>query len=319
VLSAALQAHGYALEAVGDMENAISAWRESELILRNSDDLPNAHLVALELDRLLGDATSAAERQAWFEERGLMNAVLIARRYFPLLAASQTRPRPLETQPASQLQVLGQIRIMQDQQVQPVRGHKRQELLAFLLEQRIAGHQEVNKLDLIDVLYAETDEAQASANLRQSVSTIRAQFGTDVIQTLGNSYSLGEIDSDAETFLRTGDTSLWRGAYLEGEASSVADGIARENLHLALLGQAQTILKSDPDEALRVGKILIAFDVFNLEHLELCVRALQLRNNHKSLNRLYADARNQLLEVAEHIPERWQDFLADRTTNPNVV
>ena len=211
------------------------------------------------------------------------------------------------------------MRILRDQEAQPVRGRKRQELLAFLLEQRIAGHQEVSKLDLIDALYPDTDETQANANLKETVRAIRAQFGTDVIQTQGNSYSLGEIGSDAETFLHTGDTSLWRGAHLEGEALFETDGFARENLHLALLGQAQTILETNPEETLRVGKILLAFDVFNLEHLELCVRALQLRNNHKSLNRLYTDTRNQLLEVAESIPERWQDFLADRAANTSVV
>jgi DNA-binding SARP family transcriptional activator len=278
------------------------------------------YILDVEVARLAQETELAHAALQWFEERKMYHYSNRVKHFFPELSTRTIEPvKNTTSNSTSRLEVLGPMRILRDQQAQPVRGRKRQELLAFLLEQRIAGHQEVSKLDLIDALYPDTDETQANANLKETVRAIRAQFGTDVIQTQGNSYSLGEIGSDAETFLRTGDTSLWRGAYLEGEALFETDGFARENLHVALLGQAQTILETNPEETLRVGKILLVFDVFNLEHLELCVRALQLRNNHKSLNRLYADARNQLLEVAEHIPERWQDFLADRAANTSVV
>jgi tetratricopeptide (TPR) repeat protein len=308
------------LERQGQPAQALEQYRLARQACVQAKRKAVEYILDVEVARLSQDTELARVALGWFEEREMHHYSNRIKGFFPQLNTHTSPPKNNTTSKSStRLEVLGPMRIVRDQQAQTVRGHKRQELLAFLLEHRIAGHQEVNKLDLIDALYPDTDETQANANLKESVRAIRAQFGTDVIQTQANSYSLGEIDSDAETFLRTAESNLWRGAYLEGEALSVGDGIAREHLHLALLGQAQAILETNSEEALRVGKILLAFDVFNLEHLEVCVRALQLRNNHKSLNRLYAETRNQLLEVAEEIPERWQDFLAARVANTGVV
>jgi hypothetical protein len=51
-------------------------------------------------------------------------------------------------------------------------------------------------------------------------------------------------------------------------------------------------------------------DSYNLHYLALTLRALQRSNNHKTLKRVYAQARATLLEVAEELPEHWADFLA---------
>jgi tetratricopeptide (TPR) repeat protein len=311
VLADALQAHGHALEAVGDAQGAVLSWRESEVISRETGDLTNAHLAGLEADRIANDAASAFDRHAWFEERGLMNGANIARRYFPQLSANQPAhtPEPLETKTTLRLEALGIMQFSLQGKPEPVRGRKRQELLVLLLEARIAGRTEVGKLELLDALYPDSAEDQAGNSLKETVRTTRSNLGADVIQTTQTGYALGAVTSDAEDFLKSGRTSLWRGAYLDGLTLETRDDTVRESLHLALFTAAMTTLETDAREAARVGRILLDFDGYNLDYLELCVRALRGSSNHKSLTRLYAEARERLLEVGEIIPERWQDFL----------
>lgn len=53
---------------------------------------------------------------------------------------------------AVMLEVLGPVRLTNGS-IKPVRGRKRQALLAYLLESRIAGKPEVSKIELIDALH----------------------------------------------------------------------------------------------------------------------------------------------------------------------
>ncbi len=311
VLADALLAHGYALEATLNPQGAVLAWRESEAISRESGDLNNAHLAGLEADRITDDVASARVRSAWFEERGLKNGVRMVHRSFPQLLEGESRsvaPK-LEVKSGSRMAVLGSIQFSLRDQPEPVRGRKRQELLVLLLEARIAGRTEISKLELLDSLYPNSDEDQANSALKETVRTTRASLSADVIQTTQNGYALGKVTSDAEDFLRTGDVRLWRGTYLDGLTFESRDQAVSESLYLALFSAGLNVLEADPREAARVGRILLEFDSYNLDYLELCVKALQATSNHKSLTRLYADARERLLEVGEIIPERWQGFL----------
>ncbi len=311
VLADALLAHGHALEATLNPQGAVLAWRESEAISHESGDLTNAHLAGLEADRITNDVTSARVRAAWFEERGLMNGANIARRYFPRLATNQPppTPEPLETKSTPRLEVLGTIQFSAQGKPEAVRGRKRQELLALLLEARVSGRNELGKLELLDALYPDAIEDQARSTLQETVRATRSSLGADVIVTTANGYALGAVASDAEEFLKSGDTKLWRGAYLDGLTLETRDETVRESLHLALFAAATAALETDAREAARVGRLLLEFDSYNLEYLELCVKALRATSNHKSLTRLYTDARDRLSEVGEVIPERWQDFL----------
>jgi hypothetical protein len=304
------KAQAHLQELLGALEHAKSLFAEAIPLANAVHDQLNAQKLGLELDRLNNNPAGAQQRLEWFEGKGFLAAAAVTRGYFPQLLADGSKDQTSHS-PTRRLEVLGSMQVASDTS-EPIRGRKRQELLALLLETRMAGRNEIGRLQLLDALYPDDDEDQANSSLKQAIRTVRASFGAEVIQTTSNGYALGEIGSDAEAFLQTGDTRLWRGQYLAGDLESHDDGI-RENLHLALLKNAQRILESDPEEALRVGKILMAFDAYNLEHLEVCVRALQLRNNHKSLNRLYSEARAGLLEVAEVIPERWQDFLKSRS------
>jgi tetratricopeptide (TPR) repeat protein len=308
-LADALWAHGHALEAVGDAQSAVLAWRKSETISRETGDLSAAHLVGLEADRIADDRTSAFDREAWFAERGLMNGAKIARRYFPQRPTNQPLPTRQEPKGLPRLEVLGSIQFSFEGKPKPVRGRKRQELLARLLEARVTGRAEANKLELLDALYPDSDEDQAVSALKETVRTTRLSLSADAIRTTAHGYALGAITSDTEDFFKTGDTHLWRSAYLEGLTLESRDDTVRESLHLALFSAAMIALEIDAREAARVGRILLEFDPYNLDFLALCLRALRATNNHKSLTRLYADTQERLLEVGEIIPKHWQDFL----------
>ncbi len=315
VLADALLAHGYALEATLNPQGAVLAWRESETISRESGDLTNAHLAGLETDRITDDVASARVRSAWFEERGLKNGVRMVHRSFPQLLESESRSvaQVLEAKSGARMAVLGPMQFWFQGQSQAVRGRKRQELLALLLETRVSGRNELGKLELLDALYPDSAEDQAASALKETVRNARSSLGADVIQTTQNGYALGAVTSDAEEFLKTGNTHLWRGTYLDGLTLETRDDTVRELLHLALFSAAMNVLETDAREAARVGRLLLEFDPYNLEFLELCVEAFRATSNHKSLTRLYAEARERLFEVGEIIPERWQDFLERAT------
>ena len=68
----------------------------------------------------------------------------------------------------------------------------------------------------MDALYPDTDETAAKAILKQQIYLLRNQLGSQAIQTTASGYALGALETDVEHFLKTGDSTLFRGAYLDG-------------------------------------------------------------------------------------------------------
>jgi tetratricopeptide (TPR) repeat protein len=310
-------AKALAHEALGEHELALNKLRklESKLLEQNLTD--PAQEVGLEIDRLLGDATSAASRLEWFEMHGLKNMSHIARRYFPELA-TDTTPKsssPLEQHLQPRLEVLGTLQVSLEGAVTPVRGRKRQELLALLLEARISGRGEISKLELIDKLYPEADELQSNAGLRDVIYQLRSNLGNEAIITTTGGYALGNLSSDLEEFLKHGDTRLWRGTYLAGLTFSGSDTVC-ESVYLALRSRAEALLETDPVETTRVGRLLCEADPYDLEAVRLTLMGLRLGGNHRSLSRVYEGARTRFLEIGETLPAVWQDFLTPVGANP---
>jgi tetratricopeptide (TPR) repeat protein len=267
----------------------------------------HVNLAGLDLDRLHNDSESARGRLDWFRERGMINAVSSGLRLFPELASNAIETHP-EPRAGAQLQVLGPMQLLIAGKPEPVRGGKRKELFVLLLEARILGRSEVSRLNLFDTLYPATNESQASAALSSLVYQLRKLFGPNVVVSSEAGYALGGITSDAEAFLETGNTRLWRGEYLEGGDRSVGETV-RETLHLALQTCAETLLETDPNEVVRVGRLLCSADPYDLESLRLTLQALRDSGNHKGLKSTYARARTDLLEIGEILPNRWADFL----------
>lgn len=306
-----LWAQARAQAGLGNVPAARLALREALAAAREQHAALEEHKVRLDLARLEGDVEAAREALRWFEERGLRHGATLARLAFPALAGP-TAPASAPPAPGLHLEVLGPVRFAGI----PVRGRKRRELLGALLEARVAGRTEVGRLELLDALYptehGSEDDVRASASLKELIHAVRDSMGAAAILTTPSGYALGAgVTSDLEAFLRSGDTRLWRGAYLEGQTSTL-DAV-REGAHLALRAHAERGLLSDPHEAARVGRLLLDADPYDLQALTLTVRALRAANNHKTLARVYAQARAYLQDVGESLPQRWQDFLKGRS------
>ena len=300
---------GLAFEAT---DQSTKALEQLEVALQTAltHQMPlEAYKVSLEIARVKGDAVGAAQCLEWFVTHGLQNGANIARRYFPTLeqqteVASTLR---LEGQPPLRLEILGQIRMRFSGFGQAVRGRKRQELLVQLLEARLQGRAEVSSSALCDALYPDVHESEAAGALKQVVFKLRVSYGAGAIITTAQGYALGAITSDAEDFLATGDTRLWRGA-----PSTLSDATL-ELLTLALQTRAAALLGADLTEAVRAARMLMELTPYDLHALTLLCMALHAAGNHRSLKRVYESARDQWLEIGEVLPEHWQEFLAAQT------
>jgi hypothetical protein len=298
----AATAKATALRSLCDQDGAKLEFTKAESLARETGLHLFAQKVGLELDHLNDDIEGARTRMEWFEERGLLNGVNIAKRYFPELADAKEIPQQTSS---VRLEVLGTFQVT-EKTTTPVRGRKRQELLALLLEARVSGRSEVSRLSLLDALYNDEDELKASASLKNLVHSLRETFSESFVTTTNTGYALGSCSSDAELFLQGGDTSLWRGTYLEGLD---LESNVRDSLYTGLFEKAKPLVEHDAKEAARVSSILSQAEPYNREYLKLYLTALRFSKNHGKLTRHYQDARERLLEVGEILPETWQNFL----------
>lgn len=296
---------GLALERLGQATEALEQLSEAVGQMRELGFEPFAHRLALEMDRIKGDRKSAERRIPRFEAMGNLNWANIARRYFP---QSETTPAP-QAPPGLELCVLGTLQIKVEDVPVDYGARKGKELLALLLEARLTGHKEVNQLDLYDALYPDMDETKAASALKQLVYRLRIALGAASITRTAEGYALGSVRSDAEAFLQTGDTQLWRGPYLEGLGQGW-DVAVSDSLYHALRSRAQELLESEPEEVLRLARLLLEADPYDREALALGVRSLQATGNISGLERFYRQGLERFAEVGERLPQAWSDFLA---------
>jgi tetratricopeptide (TPR) repeat protein len=306
MLAFAQVTRAHALLDLGDKPAGILALQEAMSAFQSIEKPRIVQALEIELLALEGAWVAARGGLKTARVEGNSWAVEYVGRHVPALAGSETISSPSS---ATRLEVLGIMQIAHESQIQSVRGQKRKELLVVLLEARILGRVEVTMLELFDALYPTVTESEAASGLKQTVFKVRSSYGQNTITTTANGYALGTITSDAESFLRDASTRLWRGAYLQ-DANLEPSVSVLEVLTLALHAKAKILLESDPKEAARVGRILLEIDPYDLNALRLVCQALQALENHRSLSRLYTDARNKLLEVGETLPEHWQEFLS---------
>jgi DNA-binding SARP family transcriptional activator len=155
-------------------------------------------------------------------------------------------PRPL-----ARLEVLGPMRFVRAGAAEPMRAQKRKELLVRLLEARIAGRFGLSQLELIDALYPDAHEGDAARSLQQRVFQTRKRLGASLLIRCGDGYALGAVTSDAEAFLETDDTRLWRASYLAN--AGTGDEVVAGALHHALRMRMEPSLEAEPAEALPVS------------------------------------------------------------------
>lgn len=298
-----LDARAQAFERLGQPERALQDLREAHAIAEGMGDLLLLEGVGVKIDRLTGNLGGVSMRLERARSRGWVSLEQGILREFPQLA----QPAPAPQAPLvglSPLAVLGPMLLGG----KPIRGHKRKELLALLTEARIAGRAEVSTLELLEALYPDLPEALAANLLKQAVFQARAHLGQGVIATTPGGYALGSLETDAERFLRTGDTRLWRGGFLE-DVSGERDEAVRGALYQALAGRARSLLEADPREAVRLGQILLCAEPYDAKILALTLQALHQEGNRRGLSRLYQEARERMKEVGEALPEDWRGFL----------
>jgi tetratricopeptide (TPR) repeat protein len=281
---------------------AVETWHRAVSRASDLGFLFDARCFQLEIARIERDLQQATVIKNWFEDNALWHGTNLAKNYF----ADFQDSLPAMANTDFRLEVLGSMQISQNGIRSAVKGQKRKELLARLLKARVSGRSEVKTLEFLDGLYPNSLEDEGISALKQIVFKTRTTYGANIISTTTDGYALGSVSSDAEAFLELGDTTLWRGAFLEGLSAS--DEV-REILIQACQKQVQKMLETNPKEAARVMRLLLESEPYNLEILKLTCQALRLDHNHRSLQRIYHESRAKWLEVGEWLPETWQAFL----------
>jgi tetratricopeptide (TPR) repeat protein len=269
-------------------------------------------LIELEVARLREDSAALDVQLEWFRARNFVTVVTETERRASRRTTTPTSAPPSSLEGGSKatvrLNVLGPITLERDAQSIPTRARKRLELLAFLLEARVAGRAEATVLEMIDALYPAEPEGDAKNTLKQQVYLLRSSLGADSIISTPHGYALGKVSSDAEDFLAGSDPNLWRGAYLGGLIESWYPSV-REALTLSLHSRISLLIPTDPHLAARLCAILNEMEPYDAEILRLCLRTLEATGEARTARRVFLEGRARLLEVGEVVPERLEDFL----------
>ncbi len=306
----AQHAYAMALSANGKFDLALDALRKVLEIERKTQTLELSDTIVLEIDRVSQNLESAKTRIEDYRKNNQQMLLTLAERYFPSLAQNQAK---IELQmphtPTLRLLVLGPFGLTKFGQTVPYRGRKRAEFLLYLLETRIAGRSDASTEELIEILYPDLPDTDAKASLKQLVYLVRQQFGSNVIQSTPSGYALKDVSSDIEAFFETGDASLWRGKYLAGIGEGWIPSVFEALIH-ALQAKVEMLSTTDAKEAGRLGKMLLEMETYDLDALELTLRALTATGENPK--RLYLELRERFLEVGERLPDTVAAFLAQR-------
>ena len=280
---------GLALERTGQPEAALEAIDRAVGRVRALGHAGYAARLALEADRIRGDAESARGHLQEITALGHLGWVYVAHRLFPALNQSiaiSTHP----SEAPARLELLGGFRLIGPDGPMQTPAEQGRALLVMLLEARATGREGVRVLELLDALYPDADEARAQGALKQLVYRVRGGLGKRAIVRLSDAYALGEVSSDVEEFLGSRDTRLWRGPCLTDLEIDVAASL-REMLYDSLRERAALMLDENPLEVARLAAILIEADPYDRDAHELGARALRNAGEHARLDRWLETAR----------------------------
>ncbi len=317
VTTGAAWVRGLALERLGhntEARNALQTALNTAIPMQLG---PTFERMALELDRLNNDAISAQQRSERFRINGADGALHVAQRYFPQLQQDQHGQHDhLEHSQNSRLEhghrtitpnvvllkVLGPTQVTAAGVSLSYRTRKGKEFLAMLCEARLAGRPEVSDLNVFESLYPELSEDHAGSALKQLVYRLRNALGGSTVLRSNNGYMLGAVETDAEQFLRSHDTRLWRGPYMSDLGEDWPSS-ARDALHFELRKRALELLPEHPAETARLGCILLEVDPYDAEVLRWTIQAFRDGGNHAEANRLLASAKQHFAELGERLPK----------------
>ncbi len=301
-LAQCLRAKATIAEASGDTTNALELYRQAVQIAADHGHELLQKMSELEVARINKDPEMASQLRAWFET--LKNLFMQQRcgQYFPELQPQQTIQNPASIC----LNVLGAVQIFKEGKNFAYRGRKRLEFLIVLLEARVAGATEISHNELTDRLYPDLSENDAKAALKQLVFQIRNSLGTNIIQSTPRGYALGEIETDAEQYLKTKDVHFWRDVYAL-DFPEVAQSQLFETLIRVFKNQLELLSVTDTNQTARLGQIYLKMEPYDRDVLELTLQAL--KNSGQVRTKVYATATQRFLELGEILPKSVEAFL----------
>ena len=153
-------------------------------------------------------------------------------------------------------------------------------------------------------------ERRARDALKNLVYRLRSATAPSLIARTPTGYALGEVSSDAERFLETGDLTAWRGAYSADITELAGRGAVRSRLVTALVQATRDRLTQSPALAVRAARVLVDMEPYDEDALRLLLSALRASNNRRDLQRAYTSAQQRLLEVDVQLPDSWQEFVS---------
>lgn len=308
--AAALAALARVEEARGREGAARELLREAVRLEREVGSELQSLDFAIELARLERDQEQAARYLATFREYGQLDMVHLVHRYFPELAERSPVAEPVEGRDevargsrrggneSIRINVLGPARFVRGDKTIDFRARKGRQLLAILVEARLARRDEVGQLELTEALYPGADEEAASAALQQLVYRVRKVLGDEAVLRTHGGYSLGRVETDADEFLASGNLELWRGRFLEGIAEE--DSEARRRLLEALQSALERVDPAELLEAERLIHLLLEESPFDRQLIAWGLELLSGRDP-EMLHRFRHRASSQLREVGEQL------------------
>lgn len=300
-LSYAHWVRGVRLAELGDRAGAVQAAREAARLAREAGDVLEADKCALWAALYAGDDTELERLSAHLGGLGYHGEV-------HAVQVRRVRP-PLAVQAGVQIQVLGDVRVYGPSGERYV-SRPGTALLVALLCARLQGEDGVGVETLAEELYPDRAPGVAVRNLHRLVRGLQAQLGATTVVRSGERYVLGDVISDAETFLSTHDDGLWRGPFLGGDADSGPQGAVHQLLLTRLEARTRLYLETDPAQAVRLADLLHRTEPYERGHLATLLRAHDAAGQPRRAGAVYRRARPQFAEVGETLPARWQDFLA---------
>jgi DNA-binding SARP family transcriptional activator len=250
-------------------------------------------LIELELVRITQDRVLARNLEQRLKTQELGGLLFVLHRYMPELEQLQVLPE----QASFRIANLGLLRFERNGKIISYKAAKGRELLALLSELRLRGQHEISQLELLDLLYPNFDETASVAALQQLIYRLRNSLGQNVIVRTPTGYALGaEVCTDAETFLQTADSSLWRGAWLADFAGGY-DSMARNRIYQALTAFIENTLTQNPAEAARLACIWLEAEPYELDAVMLARDALLASGDVLGAEQLYNQAQVRFHEV----------------------
>jgi tetratricopeptide (TPR) repeat protein len=252
------------------------------------------NFIELELVRLTQDRTLALDLEQRLKKLELGGLLFVLHRYMPDL-----EPVAPVLSPVGSFRIanLGSLLFERDGVNIKYKAEKGRDLLGLLSEMRLLKQSEISQLELLDLLYPNLDESAAIASLQQLIYRLRNTLGQNIIVRTPTGYALGaEVQTDAEVFLQTADSSLWRGVWL-ADVGGGRDSLARNRIYQALTTFIENTILKAPLEAARLALIWLEAEPYEVQAVMLARDAFLAAGDALGAERVYTQAQVRFHEV----------------------